>query len=281
MLQLRLERAYSQNRIQPLILLAVSRFVQKMAALSKKDELTGLIVSGSSPSRMVIKQRKILMKLGALLVGGMTLGAASICLPTASFADLNGVHNITFENLNNFTCAGGICGSVTVSGDGTQNVTIDVLITQSDLRIHGIEETVAFITNPNATSVAFAAATTFPALWSTTIDTTVGQQDGVGSFTEAVNCNGLAGGNLCGTEVKFTLTGATNLTLGSNNGFLASIRIAQVNAQGLATGLTGFAGASVATVPVPGPIVGAGLPGALVACGGLLALARRRRQQIA
>ena len=33
--------------------------------------------------------------------------------------------------------------------------------------------------------------------------------------------------------------------------------------------------------PIPGPIVGAGLPGLIVACGALLALAARRRRQVA
>jgi hypothetical protein len=44
--------------------------------------------------------------------------------------------------------------------------------------------------------------------------------------------------------------------------------------QGINLGLT----FSATTAAVPGPIVGAGLPGLVAACGGLLALARRRRR---
>jgi hypothetical protein len=51
---------------------------------------------------------------------------------------------------------------------------------------------------------------------------------------------------------------------------------ATLGASGLPQGNIGFTFA-----PVPGPILGAGLPGLLAACGGLLALARRRRQKFA
>jgi hypothetical protein len=43
----------------------------------------------------------------------------------------------------------------------------------------------------------------------------------------------------------------------------------------------GFFGPSFSATAVPGPIVGAGLPGLILACGALVALARRRRQLVA
>ena len=71
--------------------------------------------------------------------------------------------------------------------------------------------------------------------------------------------------------------GAGMLTL---NGFDPTPGILLLTTQNGGDGTTHVTFSATA-VAVPGPVVGAGLPGLVMACGGLLALARRRRQQVA
>jgi hypothetical protein len=207
-------------------------------------------------------------------------GAAMLCasvgaFPTTSHALFNGDFIIGSTNFG-FACPATGCGTVTISGDGTTDITIDLAITVAQLQIHGIGETLAFNVS-DSPDVTYKTGTTFPAFWSTTLQTSgVGQQDGFGSFNDAINCpNSNISGNLCGTEVKFDLTSLSNLFLSASGEFLMAVKLAGTNADGTAiNGFTGFGG----IVAVPGPVVGAGFPGVIAACGALLALARRRRQ---
>jgi hypothetical protein len=61
------------------------------------------------------------------------------------------------------------------------------------------------------------------------------------------------------------------------SGVTAATTITQVTFS-FGTGPDTFITAPDTFITVPGPIVGAGLPGLVAACGGLLALARRRRK---
>jgi hypothetical protein len=78
-------------------------------------------------------------------------------------------------------------------------------------------------------------------------------------------------------DLHFTVTNATVAQLETHNAN-GNIFVADILCGSTQTGCTG--GLTGPVDAVPGPVAGAGLPGLVMACGGLLALARRRRQKI-
>jgi hypothetical protein len=112
------------------------------------------------------------------------------------------------------------------------------------------------------------------------------QNSPFGDFNYSLLCSPNGGSQNCGQGFSFVFTfttlgtgeliPATNTHNGNTIWFAADICVPAV-APATGCSATGAAGATL----VPAPIVGAGIPGLLAACAGLLALGRRRRQKMA
>jgi hypothetical protein len=105
------------------------------------------------------------------------------------------------------------------------------------------------------------------------------QEDGFKSFEYAINYDSKGGSDPYTTPLTFTISGAgltlasfTELSTNPPNGGTAAYMMLDIISK--ETGQTGPV--DLSTVAVPGPIVGAGLPGLAVCCLGMLGLARRR-----
>jgi hypothetical protein len=210
--------------------------------------------------------------------GALAMAAAAIAFPAAS-------HAVTF-NLTSDHCSGGCgtppFGTVTVTQSGT-NADISVSLADSNrFVLTGSADMQYFKFNgaPNLTNITVdqtAAGTHLIA------DTGSFTGDGTGNFAFGITCdtgicgNGGANALPLGTVLSFHVANTTVAALtGANN--LGFTFVADI-----LSGTTGQTGpvASTGSVPVPAPLVGAGLPGLVLACGGLIALARRRPQKIA
>jgi hypothetical protein len=221
------------------------------------------------------------MKFGRALLAVTTLVLGSAAMPTAGHA-INITYDFTKSGTANF-------GDLAAPGYGSVTVTT----VGSDLKFSLNLAPNWFVDTGNATvhhPVAFNLATSgltisgssgaVTALAAPFIGVNAGGYTNPnfgGPFNYAINCpaNGAGGCNNI-SSLTFYVLGAGLLSPILTNGVYVTADIYNSSVTG---GNTGTVGATIAAVP--SPFVGAGLPGLIAACAGLLAFARRRRQKFA
>src|SRR5215475_13397656 len=224
------------------------------------------------------------------IVRAAAIGLALIGLPASGYA-------ATFTAAQNSDECSNPCGiiagntvTVTDVATGTINVTASMPASWSFITTGAGDASFAFSSSLSNLGLAIQPGTTNQLTWTTVGPVATLMEDGLVFHTSAYGADAnrspsLGAGNnvLVLTVTAPGLTAATfvaDLQAATNPGgnpvtpaafFAADV----LNTNNGATGIINFG------VPVPGPIVGAGLPGLVAACGALLALARRRRQLVA
>lgn len=200
------------------------------------------------------------------LVGAVAMLAAVLAFPAASLAD---TFTLTVDH-----CSGGCgtapFGTVTLTQNGA-NVDVTVHLASGDqFAKTGASDFEDF--KFNATGVVLTDITVDPHAPVLIAQTGAFNGDGTGNFAFGITCPtcGNGGSGAFANDIVFHVANATIADLTAPNN-LGNVFVADLLA---ANGGTG----PVAALPVPAPVVGAGLPGLVFAGGGLIALARRRRK---
>jgi hypothetical protein len=220
------------------------------------------------------------------LSAALALAAGTIWSGQARADVFGTVYDITYNGCSVGCSTLTSYGTVSVSGNGTNSLTVDI-----DLAANYY-----FFGSGNGTTVQFSTSaavtgntvSTNPSFWTfvpnaTTLATN--PLDALGTFQSGFQCdNGASGTNTCGNDFEFTVAlngnGSIISETGGQHGTLFFGLDLCNSTDGGSTCLgTGPFGATLRAVP--GPILGAGLPGLIAACAALAAFARRRRIRFA
>jgi len=138
--------------------------------------------------------------------------------------------------------------------------------------------------NVNATSFTLSGLTgtspgaSFSSVVADLSDGGAGTEDGFGSFNQTIN--NFDGFTHSWATITFTLTNTSGTWASASNVLTTGINAAAHTFVTASPALASNGAIQTGFSAVPGPILGGGIPGLVMACGGLLALARRRRQRI-